>query len=144
MISVRTSTGLQPLKGIQVRDASGTLRNIASVSVRDAGGLRTMTFAPKASVQPASVRGTGNSANQIRVTTAPATASGGGTYAWSISDPTWNVDYPTSASTTFTSPILGPGEAATATATCVITDAGGNSASAPCAVSARNAYISRE
>lgn len=146
MIQIRTKDGLRTVSGIQIRDTSGKLRNVVSVSIRDANGLHTLTFGPAVAINPNYVRGDGSSKAMIIVTTASAAVqvSGGQapyTYAWTLDTAGWTARAPTSDNTTFSSPRLASGDDSNAMATCTVTDANGATGSGTCTVAASNTYI---
>lgn len=131
MISARTPTGLQAIKGIAIRVGGGALQSCKAAYLRDSGSvLRTVFNNGLVAVTPSSVAGYANSKVSVRIITNFATASVvGGTapYAavWTVADAAWNATSPAGLSTGFRSPSLPAGSDASTSAYVTVTDANG-------------------
>jgi len=134
-ISVHRAGALRPLKALRGKHL-GVVRRFRTVKVRHGGALRTVaTFAPPltASVSPSTATGRSYSNFPVSVLTTAACSVVGGqapfAYSWAkVSGATFVVTSPSSASTYFNSPPLGPGQTAQAIYRCTVTDALGQTA----------------
>lgn len=123
-ISVRDVSGLNEIGEVWIRDALG-LSQIAEIWLRDASGL-SQIFGAFSLVSSGDSTGSTSSHGSLRVSTNTVTVtpkpSGSVTSVlWTIDDGTWDILSPTSLSTGFRSPPLGPGDSSVATATCTVT-----------------------
>lgn len=131
MSGIRTSSGVQTIRNIRIRDSEGTLQRVQNAYVRDASGASRKVYAAfQAAAAPSTVQGSGNSTANISITTAVAscTPSGGTapyTYAWSTTDADFVANSPDTAATSFTGSGVGPSGLKNASFICTVTDANG-------------------
>lgn len=135
-MDVRDASGvLRTITSMTVRDAGGVLRTISSLTVRDSGNvLRAIggggSFGFSAVASPNSVTGIGASDSAILVTTGYTTVTVTGgveplTYSWANPNPDWIATDPDSPQTYFVSPYLNAAEISETDFICTITDANG-------------------
>ncbi len=125
------NNALHALKAVRFRDAGGVVRNVKAIRYRDAdNNLRTVfqLGSLTAIANPDYAYGNGYSGSPIRINTGSSSVSvtggsGSYTYSWSFAGgSSWQVVSPSSATTSFRSPPLGPGNEDSDTANCTITD----------------------
>lgn len=125
------SNVLRSIAAFRYRDASNVLQTAKAIRYRDASNtLRTLYGLSdlKATATPDTSEGFGYSAGTVAVTTNAVTISvtgGSGSYTYSYAFPGglgWSAVSPTSATTQFRSPGLGPGDNSFETAICTVTD----------------------
>ena len=154
MIQLRDTTGtLRTVAKVMIRDTTNALREVSTIRLRDAANaLRTVQIGSDTgdfslTVSPLSAIGSvsapypaGGYTNAVT-----ANASGGAapyTYAWTASSG-WTPSDPTLATTYFNSPDADPSSVVTGTATVIVTDANGGTATSPTVpLRIRNNYIS--
>lgn len=131
------------ITAIQVRDETNTERDISEVWVRDSNNVPRLVFSPVApltlAIDPPVLYGASSGSGTITTDPATATPTGGlapFTYSWVLEDyiadtpPTANS--PASATTTFTQTGLTPGDSASSSWQCEVTDDQGATATATC------------
>lgn len=130
MTAVRLVSGLGTLAGIALRDAASVLKTVTTAQIRTVAGLKAFFSGMTASAAPTGVAGYVAGGVDATATTLPATATPSGgiapyTYEWTqVSGPSWTIDSPTAATTTFSN-ALNPGETSNAIFACTVTDATG-------------------
>lgn len=124
---------LQTISGAKFKDGS-VERSIVRMKVLDGATLRTVaTFTSPLSATPSSAIVYTYSDTSSFMISDPVTCSPSGglspyTYAWTITSGTAGVGSPSSASSTFSKTVSGPGSTEYATAQCVVTDSAGSTA----------------
>lgn len=133
---VRDTTGVERgVVGIAFRDGANVLQTVDGGFARDSAGVRRPIFSGlTVAISPTSLYASGYSMGTSYPYTANAVATAtGGTapyaYAWVV-DSLWSVTNPTSATTSFQSIGLNPGDSSSATGTVTATDANGLTATA--------------
>lgn len=129
MTSVREPLGVSAIGGVTVREPSGATI-IGSIKGRDASNTLVTLFSAfggggDLSASPPSVSGytSSHAPQRINTTTVTITVASGtvDAVAWSFDDAGWEAINPTSLTTAFRSPVVGPGDTATTTAHCTVT-----------------------
>jgi len=147
-VSLHTVAGPKTIVEVEARDAGNVSRVIKEGWIRTTDGLKQLFGEFIVSLSRSSLTAHTNSAMTVPVTSLPVTCNvtGGSapySYAWSKTSGAagWSIDSPSAASTTFTSPALGPGDEEVATFICTVTDAAGHVlASSAVTITARNIY----
>lgn len=131
-----------PIKAIVIRNALNTPVAVKEIQVRDAAGNPHIVWQNFAAAAAADVYGTGNSNSPITITTnvTDITVSGGiGPYTYSWAPPAgWSAVQPTYKNTAFRKPSVANGASFSGTAVLTVTDANGDTATAPVGVSVEN------
>jgi hypothetical protein len=123
MIGVRTASGLKDIASVYVRTASG-LKEIGEVWVRTASGLKQVFGSFSLSASAETVYGSSSSHGSIRINTSsvtitPTPAGAVTSVAWS-GPAGWDALSPSSLTTSFRSPVIGPSDGSDATFTCTV------------------------